>query len=57
MTKDHRGKCNHAGPIRARLCSLGIDRWTGPFSAELRAQAVDALENGKVLVFPELPFA
>jgi hypothetical protein len=48
---------NSVGPIRARLCSLGIDRWTGPFSAELRAQAVDALENGKVLVFPELPFA
>jgi hypothetical protein len=48
---------NSPTAINERLCSLGIDRWTGPYSAELQAEAVDALEHGKVLVFPELPFA
>jgi 3-deoxy-D-manno-oct-2-ulosonic acid (Kdo) hydroxylase len=33
-----------------------IDRWSGPFPAELRARAVDALENGDVVYFPKLPF-
>ncbi len=44
-------------PIDERLCAFELDRWTGPFSAEARAKAVDALERGKVLVFPHLPFA
>ena len=58
--KFHRERCavnQFCGRFARELCSLGIDRWTGPFPAELRAQAVDALENGKVLVFPQLPFA
>jgi hypothetical protein len=33
-----------------------VDRWAGPFSDELRKRAVDALESGKVVYFPSLPF-
>src|SRR5271154_1001667 len=44
-------------PIGERLCPMHIDRWTGPFPEDQRAKAVDALEHGKVLVFPHLPFA
>jgi 3-deoxy-D-manno-oct-2-ulosonic acid (Kdo) hydroxylase len=33
-----------------------IDRWAGPFSAELKTRAIDALENGKVVYFPKLAF-
>ena len=33
-----------------------IDRWSGPFSGEIRDRAVDALEDGLVLYFPTLPF-
>lgn len=39
------------------LCVVGIDSWTGPYSAEIRETACTALEQGKVLVFPNLPFA
>jgi hypothetical protein len=39
------------------LHTLDISSWTGPFSDALRADAIDALEHGKVLVFPNLPFA
>lgn len=48
---------NHRStPIGDRLCPMHIDRWTGPFAEDQRAKAVDALEHGKVLVFPHLPF-
>lgn len=33
----------------------GLD-WAGPFDAAIRARAGDALESGKVLLFPDLPF-
>lgn len=33
----------------------GLD-WEGPFDAAMRAQAGEALESGKVLIFPDLPF-
>jgi len=33
-----------------------IARWTGPFSDAQRGAAQDALESGKVLYFPHLPF-
>ena len=38
------------------LCPLPVESWTGPFSDELRAKAVDALEHGKVLVCAHLAF-
>jgi hypothetical protein len=36
--------------------SLPICEWRGPFDAALRTQAVDALESGRVLLLPQLPF-
>lgn len=39
------------------LCVVDVDNWTGPFAAEIRETACAALERGKVLVFPNLPFA
>lgn len=36
---------------------VGINEWHGPFGANLRASAVEALESGKVLYFPALAFA
>lgn len=33
-----------------------IERWSGPFSTEIRDRAVDALEEGLVIYFPRLPF-
>nr|WP_283949515.1 Kdo hydroxylase family protein [Limobrevibacterium gyesilva] len=36
---------------------MPIDRWTGPFSPEVRAQALAALEAGRVVSLPHLPFA
>jgi len=47
----------HHTPIGDRLCPLAIAQWDGPFPAELREKATDALEHGKVLVFPHLSFA
>ncbi len=38
------------------IATLELDRWAGPFDAETRAAAQDALESGKVLYFPKLPF-
>jgi hypothetical protein len=38
------------------LETLPITVWHGPFDAELRHRALTALENGKVLVLPDLPF-
>jgi hypothetical protein len=46
----------HHTPVGDRLCPLAIDRWNGPFTPELREKATDALEQGKVLVFPHLAF-
>lgn len=44
---------NAASPIAV----LPIERWEGPFDAETRAAAVDALEQGQVLFMPGLAFA
>ena len=38
------------------LCAVDICRWNGPFPDAVRAEALDALENGRVLVFEHLPF-
>lgn len=38
------------------LETLPITAWHGPFDATVQRQAVTALERGKVLVFPHLPF-
>jgi hypothetical protein len=35
---------------------LDIISWTGPFSPEIVAKAADALETGKLLYAPQLPF-
>jgi hypothetical protein len=35
---------------------LAITSWQGPFSSEIVARAADALENGKLLYAPQLPF-
>lgn len=35
---------------------LPISQWQGPFDAALKARALDALESGAVLYFPQLPF-
>jgi hypothetical protein len=36
--------------------NLPLADWTGPFSAALRARAIDALEAGRVLLLPSLEF-
>jgi hypothetical protein len=38
------------------LETLSITAWHGPFDPELRQRALSALEHGKVLVLPDLPF-
>ncbi|MGE3151049.1 MAG: Kdo hydroxylase family protein [Nitrospiraceae bacterium] len=38
------------------LTTFDIDRWEGPFPAEAQAQAVDALESGRLLYLPRLSF-
>jgi hypothetical protein len=38
------------------IATLDVDRWNGPFDGATRAAAQDALEDGKVLYFPKLPF-
>jgi hypothetical protein len=38
------------------LESLDITSWQGPFSPEIVAKAADALETGKLLYAPQLPF-
>lgn len=39
------------------LETLPIAAWRGPFDPALRQRALTALEHGKVLVLPDLPFA
>lgn len=36
--------------------NLPIGNWTGPFADDERRDAIDALESGRVLFFPHLPF-
>jgi len=36
---------------------LAVDTWHGPFEPVIQARAAEALEQGKVLVLPSLPFA
>jgi hypothetical protein len=43
--------------LSATLETLEIARWEGPFPAAVRLRALEALENGKVLYFPNLAFA
>ncbi len=38
------------------IAQLPITEWHGPFDAALRTQAIDALEAGRVLMLPQLPF-
>jgi hypothetical protein len=38
------------------LTELSIGEWHGPFASELRLEAVDALESGRVLFLPALRF-
>ena len=38
------------------LETLPLDRWDGPYDADLKARAVSALEQGAVLFFPHLAF-
>src|SRR5205809_566771 len=40
-----------------KLISLAHAAWTGPVSPAEAAVCRDAIESGKVLVLPELPFA
>jgi len=40
----------------AVLETLLLDKWRGPFTSEVMAHAVAALEQGKVLYLPQLPF-
>lgn len=39
------------------LEALSLSDWTGPFDTDTKARALAALEGGKVLFFPNLPFA
>lgn len=43
------------GPMIS-LRTLDITSWTGLFLDALRVEAIDALEHGRVLAFPNLPF-
>jgi hypothetical protein len=48
---------SRGGALIPGTLELGeIERWSGPFSAELRDRAVDALEDGLVIYLPRLPF-
>ena len=38
------------------LASLSLAAWHGPFTAEMQTRAVAALESGKVILLPDLPF-
>ena len=35
---------------------LPLESWRGPFTAETQSRALQALETGKVVVLPHLPF-
>lgn len=39
------------------LETLSLSDWNGPFDTDTKARALSALEGGKVLFFPNLPFA
>jgi hypothetical protein len=39
------------------IATFDLERWAGPFDGATRRSAQDALESGKVLFFPKLPFA
>jgi len=39
------------------LATFDLEGWEGPFDDVVRSPAQDALESGKVLYFPNLPFA
>jgi len=38
------------------LATFELEKWAGPFDDATRNSAQDALESGKVLYFPKLPF-
>ena len=38
------------------VLKLAIERWEGPFSPDIQATALTALEAGRVIAFPQLPF-
>ncbi|MEJ1970354.1 MAG: Kdo hydroxylase family protein [Rhizomicrobium sp.] len=38
------------------IATLDVARWAGPYDDSTRTAAQDALESGKVLYFPKLPF-
>ncbi len=38
------------------LETLPLSDWRGPFTGDMQARATAALENGKVIVLPDLPF-
>jgi hypothetical protein len=38
------------------IAKFDLTRWKGPFDETVRSSAQDALESGKVLFFPRLPF-
>jgi 3-deoxy-D-manno-oct-2-ulosonic acid (Kdo) hydroxylase len=42
-------------PVSA-LETMTIDSWSGPFGEAERHDAIEALESGRVLFFPQLPF-
>jgi hypothetical protein len=39
------------------IATFDLGRWKGPFDDAVQSRAQDALESGKVLFFPHLPFA
>jgi hypothetical protein len=43
-------------PATDILETLPLTAWRGPFAADMQARAVAALEAGKVIVLPDLPF-
>jgi hypothetical protein len=40
-----------------RIATFEVDSWRGPFASATREAAQDALESGRILYFPHLPFA
>jgi 3-deoxy-D-manno-octulosonic acid hydroxylase-like protein len=38
------------------IVEFDLERWAGPYEDAVRSSAQDALESGKVLYFPKLPF-
>lgn len=39
------------------LLTLNANNWQNVFSADLQSEAINAIENGKVVYFPSLPFS